>query len=278
MANQGTSQGDKCFVDVVAPFEPEFEPAELVHPAFSALDDVTVDAQAAAVLGVAPSQLRDNSALSEVLAVRVRVIRAISQDLVRSEPRVPALATHRLHCIDQGQKLVDVVPVGGRDRKCQRCASLGVNQQVMFGPVFTAVHGARSRFFPRCIARTEAESITARDQSILPAAWSCSRRIWCSRFQTPAFFQSRKRRQQVMPLPQRISCGKYSQGIPVLRTNRMPVSTARSGTRGRPPLRCGTLRWGNSGLISRHKSSSKTFLVIVAPPLRPDFRRLGRFC
>ncbi len=41
--------------------------------------------------------------------------------------------------------------------------------------------------------------------------------------QTPASFQSWSRRQQVMPQPQPISAGRSSQGMPVLRTKRMPV-------------------------------------------------------
>src|SRR2546427_3395886 len=48
---------------------------------------------------------------------------------------------------------------------------------------------------------TEEPSMLARLQSI----WSCSRKrvsmAWCSCSQTPAAFQSRRRRQQVMPLP-----------------------------------------------------------------------------
>ena len=48
--------------------------------------------------------------------------------------------------------------------------------------------------------------------------------------------ESRSRRQQVMPEPQPSSCGSISQGIPLRRTNRIPVRQARSGKRGLPPL------------------------------------------
>jgi hypothetical protein len=37
-------------------------------------------------------------------------------------------------------------------------------------------------------------------------------------------------------LPQPISWGSISQGMPLLRTKRMPVRAARSGTGGRPPF------------------------------------------
>jgi hypothetical protein len=53
----------------------------------------------------------------------------------------------------------------------------------------------------------EVESITARDHSILLAAWSLFSSTSCRRFHTPRLFQSRRRRQQVMPLPQPISRG-----------------------------------------------------------------------
>jgi len=74
--------------------------------------------------------------------------------------------------------------------------------------------------------------------------------------------QSRRRRQQVMPDPQPISCGRYSHGMPVLRTKRIPVSAARSATIGRPPLgRGGCL--GNSGSITAHRSSLTSGLAIA---------------
>jgi hypothetical protein len=69
--------------------------------------------------------------------------------------------------------------------------------------------------------------------------------------QTPASFQSRSRRQHVMPLPQPISWGSISQGMPLLKTKRMPVRAARSGTGGRPPFGL-RRRFGSSGAIRAH--------------------------
>jgi hypothetical protein len=62
-----------------------------------------------------------------------------------------------------------------------------------------------------------------------------SKEKWIS-CQMPASCQSRNRRQQVMPEPQPSSCGSISQGIPLRRTNRIPVKQARSGKRGLPLL------------------------------------------
>src|ERR1700722_19039757 len=77
----------------------------------------------------------------------------------------------------------------------------------------------------------------------------------------PALFQSRRRRQQVMPLPHPISFGRYSQGIPVRRTNRIPVSTARSGFGGRPPRGFGR-SVGSRGSIRSHSASGTSGLAM----------------
>jgi hypothetical protein len=82
--------------------------------------------------------------------------------------------------------------------------------------------------------------------------------------QTPASFQSRSRRQQVMPLPQPISCGSISQGMPLLRTKSMPVRAARSGTGGRPPFGL-RRRFGSSGAIRAHNLSPTN--AAATPPV-----------
>lgn len=74
------------------------------------------------------------------------------------------------------------------------------------------------------------------------------------RRQTPARCQSRKRFQQVMPL-QPSSYGRSSQGMPVRKTNTMPVKATRSGVLGRP-RRDRRRGLGSSGSISAHSSSS----------------------
>jgi hypothetical protein len=66
---------------------------------------------------------------------------------------------------------------------------------------------------------------------------------------TPRYLARRPwpRRQHVMPLPQPISWGSISQGMPLRRTKRMPVRAARSGTGGRPPFGL-RRRFGSRGL------------------------------
>jgi hypothetical protein len=76
-----------------------------------------------------------------------------------------------------------------------------------FAPRLAAIGGGWGRSPGPLLAGTHAESNEARDQSL----WSASARRWgsaqCSRSQAPAWFQSRRRGQHVIPLPQPISLG-----------------------------------------------------------------------
>jgi len=83
----------------------------------------------------------------------------------------------------------------------------------------------------------------------------------CIRSQTPARFQSRRRRQHVIPDPHPSSCGSICQGMPLRRTKTMPVRHARSETRGRPP--CGRRgRIGKKGSTRSHKRSGSNAAAI----------------
>jgi hypothetical protein len=119
----------------------------------------------------------------------------------------------------------------------------------------------RADELPPLVAGILALSSAARLQSMRSASPSRSSSVWCSRSQTPAACQSRKRRQQVIPEPQPISGGNTSQGMPLLSTKMIPVKTARSGTRGRPPLGLGG-SGGNSGATRAHTSSLMSGLAI----------------
>jgi hypothetical protein len=68
----------------------------------------------------------------------------------------------------------------------------------------------------------------------------------------PASCQSCKRLQHVIPESHPSSCGSISHGIPLRRTNRMPVRQARFCKRGLPPFGlCGI--GGNIGWIESTK-------------------------
>jgi hypothetical protein len=153
------------------------------------------------------------------------------------------------------------VDIGPREFRCQWDA-LPVDHNMALRARFASIRRIRPGFFAPPGAGTLAESSEARAQSILSASPKRSRSTRCSLCHTPAFCQSLSLRQQVMPLPQPISRGSISQGIPLRRTNRMPVSALWSGTRGRPPFGFGG-SGGNRGSITSHNLSGSNALLMT---------------
>jgi hypothetical protein len=126
--------------------------------------------------------------------------------------------------------------------------------------LFAAIRWIRPGFFAPPGEGTVEASMEARLQSMRSAWPSRSSKTLWRRSQTPAFCQSRRRRQQVMPLPQPSSLGSISQGMPLRRTKRMPAKAARSDTRGRPPFGLGS-SGGNNGATCCHSVSSTSALI-----------------
>src|SRR5438309_6253263 len=113
-----------------------------------------------------------------------------------------------------------------------------IRQQVAFTAVFPAVDRVRSRVRPPKTARTACASATAWLSCTLPSrpnAWT--KRSWISSH-TPAFVQSRRRRQQVDPLTPKASVGRLCQDRPARKTKIMPRRHMRSFAYGWPPLGC----------------------------------------
>jgi len=246
-------------VNVRAAVIPNAESSELMQQCLTLLDDVPVDAQAAAVAGVSPSQERENLPLAKGLSMRLGVISSVPQDKIGTMLRTARLSGDRWNGIDEGNQLRDIVPIGPGQFCCQWDAA-GICDQVVLGAILAAIRGIRSDFLPPKTARTEAESTTAREKSRRSASRSLAKStswIFCH---TPARCQSCSRFQRVMP-QQPISCGKSSQPIPVLSTKSNPARHTRSGTGGCPPLGLG-LCLGISGSMSAHRSSVTSSLAM----------------
>ena len=229
---------------------------KLVQPRNRAFHDPARFAEAAAVLGVAARDLGRDAACGQGMAVRIGIVSPVGLNEGGFRARTSRLSGDRRHGLDQRQKLRDVVSVGLREDDAQRNA-LGIREEVVFRARTAAIGWVRSSFFPAPTARMEEESAIAREKSILsaPRSWESSAR--CSRSQTPASCQACSLRQQVMPLPQPISFGSISQGIPERRTKRMPVSAWRSEIGLRPGYRFRRrLGGGNRGSIIFHNRSS----------------------
>jgi hypothetical protein len=128
--------------------------------------------------------------------------------------------------------------------------------QMRFAILCWTTKGCETRFVGQCSTANRPSRPTAQQwhQAEGASARAMDGKVRCSRSQIPALCQSRRRRQQVMPLPQPISRGSCSHGMPVESTNRVPVSTARLGMRGRPPVGLGPSA-GKRGSITVQSSS-----------------------
>jgi hypothetical protein len=242
--------------------------AKLVQPAERTFDDPTRFAQATAVRSALPNQQVANASALQPSTVSAVTISPISLHQDGSLTRPASLAGDRRNGQQQGFEGLAVVHVGAR-QLCTERNALGIGAKMMLTARFAAIRRVTTRLEPPKTARTLLESTTARDQSIRSAACNWRNSSLWSFCQTPAFCQSRSRRQQVMPLPHPNSCGKSSQPIPVFSTKRIPVRTARSLTGLRPGYFCRRAFTGMSGwIISHNESSISGFAIPRISPIR----------
>jgi hypothetical protein len=250
----------------------------LYHPSVSAqplLDafgcQLCFDDSSLTPLGFAHDTSLDPLA-SQVLAASAAVISFIGVQLVRSLARSASTSfdLDRLDTLKHRLKHHVIVDVGSGASDSQ-WDTYSVDHNMALRARFAFIRRIGSGREAPLFAGTVDESMEARDQSRVPAWPSLSSIAWWIECHTPASCQSRSLRQQVMPLPQPISCGSISQGIPVRSTKMMPVSAARSGRRGRPPF--GFDGWGGrSGSITSHSSSESSGFAM------PYSTNLDRFC
>jgi hypothetical protein len=240
-------------VDVGATLVADGQAAELVEPGQGPLDHPAMASQLLARLDPLAGDPAADATASQSLATATGVVSLIGVKFVGPLARCTPGPPDAGDAIDQFLEDGAVVDIGRRDPQRQRDA-LPLDRDVPLGARFATISRIRAGLWPPLLAGTVAASTAARSQSIPLRAPSSSRMTRCNACQTPAWCQSRKRRQQVTPLPQPISWGSSSQGRPLRRTNRMPVSAARSGTRGRPPFGFG-FSGGKSGSIAAHSLS-----------------------
>jgi len=255
MTDNGTTQREKSLMNICAALVTDAQATELVQPTEGAFDHPAGFAQAAAMRPTFACQSPGDAQSAQPTLMRTAAISPIALHHLRPLSRPTGFAAQRRNRQHQGLQLAAIMHVGGGDLSAQWNAS-GIGAKMMFAARFAAVGRVRPRLKPPKTARTLLESTTARDQSIRSV--TCSRRSnsrW-SFSQTPAFCQSRSRRQQVMPLPQPISKGRSRQAIPVLSTKRIPVSAARSETGLRPGYFLRRVRLGSNGWMIVHNESS----------------------
>jgi hypothetical protein len=191
--------------------------------------------------------------LADGAATPRRVIAFVSRQFVWSLARTSLGPFNRGNGVKHRSKHLRVVQVRCRLSHRQR-DPLAFDHQRALRARFTAIRRIRPGRSAPFGAGTENESIQARLQSILSASPSLSNSSWWNWRHTPHMFHSRNLRQQVTPEPHPLSGGSSAQGRPLLRTKRMPRTTSRLATGGRPPLGLGRSS-GSKGWRISHTSS-----------------------
>lgn len=253
-------------MDICAALISDLQASVAVQPRVSALHHPAVTTEPLLRLNTFTSDTRLDATPAQRSLVLLRLVSLICVQLVRTFARPSSRTFDGLDRIHGGFEHCRLVDVGRRQEDRERDA-VSIDHKMPLRALFAAIRWILPGFFAPPGDATEAASIETRLQSMRSACPSRSSKTWWRRSQTPAFCQSRRRRQQVMPLPQPISLGSISQGMPLRRTKRMPVKAARSDTRGRPPFGFG-FSGGNKGAINSHSLSSTSGRI-----LRPTITR-----
>lgn len=254
-ADFDTADNQESIVNVGTSVIADAKTAILVQPRKTTLNNPPINPKTTAVICTPLSQNWLDAPLAKFLAVWLAVVSSITQHRSRT-PKWPAdLARNSRNLVDQRQQLCDIVTVGAGQSHRQR-DTIGVGHHMVLRALFAAIRGVWACFGPPKTARTEAESTTAREKSIWSACRNLLSNTWWILSHTPAFCQSLRQRQHVMPEPQPISCGRSSQAMPVFSTNSMPVRTTRLGKGFRPGYRNLRFFFGISGSMICHSSSS----------------------
>jgi hypothetical protein len=265
-SDQRAAQNKEGVLNVVAILIADGEAPKALEPRDGSFDEPAVPDELIAALQAPASDAREDVAAPAGAAAERVIISLVGMQLVRPATGPATRLPDRRDGVEHRLQHLTVVAVGRAQPASQRRA-LAVDHNVVFGARFAAVGRVGAGLRAPFLAGTAALARDVRLQSIWSAAPSRSNSLrWiCS--QTPARCQSRKRRQQVMPAPQPISCGNISQGMPLFSTNRMPVSAARLSTGGRPPFGFGR-GGGNSGATTDHSlSQTRGFAIPWQTPL-----------
>ena len=231
----------------------DFQTTIAVQPGKGSFDYPTMFTKPFLTFYSAPGNSWSDPACSQGLAIMPTIVPFVGVQFLRTLSRATTLLMNSRDGIHHSFQHGRFMHIGSRV-SYNEWDSSSFDHNMALRARFAAICWVRAGRFAPPGAGTMPASRLARDQSNCSAPASFSNSVWCSRSQTPAACQSRNRRQQVIPLPQPISAGSVSQGMPVCRTNKTPAKTARLETRGLPPF--GFLGSGGSrGSILCHSSS-----------------------
>lgn len=247
-------------MNIESPVVANLQPSKCVEPGNGALYHPPVPAKPFARLNTAPRNTWDDAAVAARVSKMSEVISLVRMELLRPPSGSTSASADRWNCVYHRLKHLRIMDIRRRDLTGKRHTS-GVYNKMMLGPEFASVGRVGARSFAPPLARTLLESTAARSNLNRFRRLISTSRTSCIFCQMPASCHSCRRRQQLIPHPQPISSGRCSQGIPVFNTNRIPVSAARSGTRGLPPSGY-SLGFGSSGTMSFHSLSGTNFFAM----------------
>src|SRR5215212_6532846 len=259
-ADEGAAKGQEGLMDIGAALIAHRQPTKAVEPGQRALDHPAVTTQALAGVDALARDADPDVSTAQRRAAARDVVALVGVQLPWALAAPPVGLPNRRDSIEQVLEDDRVVPVGPGQKRGERDPG-AVDHKMALRARFAPIRWIRPGEFAPLLAGMLALSRLARLQSMRSASPRRSRRVWCSRSQTPASCQSRSRRQHVTPEPQPSSGGSISQGMPDFRTKMMPVNAARSGTRGRPPLGLGG-SGGSRGATNAHSSSLTNSLAM----------------
>lgn len=160
------------------------------------------------------------------------IVALVGVHLVRPLARPAGCATESGQRLNSRAQHFQVVSDSATEQ-ADKGKAYAVDDQMALGVVCPLSVGFGPVSCPR--EGTVSESMAKRRQANRLAHCICARSTTWSRSHTPAFFHCRSQRQQVMPYPQPISWGSFSQGMPVSRMKRMPRRVCLSLRRGLLP-------------------------------------------
>jgi hypothetical protein len=154
-------------MDVVALLIPHSQPAVVEQPTVRGLDVPAMHSQPAAMLSVPPGNDRLDAAFPQRAAhLVVVVVPTIRLGPVGASARAAVRTLDGRDGVDQRDGHVAVVAVGPGVDDGQR-RPFGVGDEVAFAACFPTIRGIRTGLRPPKTARTEEESSSALDQSML---------------------------------------------------------------------------------------------------------------
>ena len=222
----------------------------------------------------APGDARRDRAGPALGAAAAAVVSLVGMQLGRALPKTacPSGSDGR-HGVERRRHALAVVTVRFRDRHAERHAA-GICDTVALRARAPAVRRVRPRRAAPLLAAMDWLPCAARDQSDSPPRCRRSSRTRCNASHTPALYQSRRRRQHVIPRQPNPSRGSISQGIPERSTNTIPRRASRSQQRGRPPFgfagssgsRGASAVWSPKGVAST-LSERAIGIAMPGPPL-----------